>query len=173
LRIAAPDGSAHSIGKTGEVWLRGPAIARGYLNNTQATADTFTDGWLRTGDLGSVDAVGALTLRGRIKNIINRGGEKISPEHVEDTLLAHPDVTQAAVFGVSDPKLGEKVGAVVILRAGTRYDTDELRGFCAAHLARFEVPEHILCVDQMPVTAKGSVDRQRLAETFGPEIEKL
>jgi acyl-CoA synthetase (AMP-forming)/AMP-acid ligase II len=172
LRIAASDGSASSIGMTGEVWLRGPAIARGYLNNAQATADTFADGWLRTGDLGSVDAGGALTLRGRIKNIINRGGEKISPEHVEDILLAHPDVTQAAVFGVSEPKLGEKVGAVVILRAGTAYDADELRKFCASQLARFEVPEHILCVDELPVTAKGSVDRQRLADAFGPDIKK-
>lgn len=170
LRIANLDGSDSPIGATGEVWLRGPAVARGYLNNAAATADTFVDGWLRTGDLGSVDTAGALTLRGRIKNIINRGGEKISPEHVEDILLAHPDITQAAVFAVSDPRLGEKVGAAVILRPGTHHDNDALRAFCSSQLARYEVPERILCVDELPVTAKGSVDRQRLAGAFGPAI---
>jgi acyl-CoA synthetase (AMP-forming)/AMP-acid ligase II len=173
LRIVDPNGADCPIDGTGEVWLRGGAVARGYLNNPSATAETFIDGWLRTGDLGSADSSGALTLRGRIKNIINRGGEKISPERVEDILLAHPDITQAAVFGVSDAKLGEKVGAAVILRLGASYDADALRRFCASQLARYEVPEHILCVDELPVTAKGSVDRKRLADAFGSAIADL
>lgn len=165
--VGAPVGAELRIADTGEVWLRGPAVARGYLNDAAATAATFGDGWLHTGDLGSVNSAGVLTLRGRIKNIINRGGEKISPERVEDVLLAHPDVVQAAVFAVPDDKYGEQVAAVVVLRAGTSFDDAALRAFCASRLAKFEVPERISPVAELPVTAKGSVDRNRLAETYG------
>lgn len=167
LRITDDSGSSCATGIVGEVWLRGISIARGYLDNKRATAETFIDGWLRTGDLGSVDSKGVLTLRGRIKNIINRGGEKISPEHVEDVLLAHPDITQAAVFGRSDTKYGERVGAAVILRSGAPANEDLVRGFCASRLANYEVPEYISFVDELPTTAKGSVDRNRLASEFG------
>lgn len=155
------------IAADGEVLLAGPAVTRGYLNDAAATAAAFTGGWLHTGDLGSTDSVGVLTLRGRIKNIINRGGEKISPEHVEEILLAHPDVVQAAVFAVPDEKYGEQVAAVVVLRAGASFDAAALHAFCAARLARYEVPERISPVDQLPVTAKGSVDRNRLVARFG------
>jgi acyl-CoA synthetase (AMP-forming)/AMP-acid ligase II len=165
--VGGPFGAELRIADTGEVWLRGPAVARGYLNDTAATAATFADGWLRTGDLGSVNEVGVLTLQGRIKNIINRGGEKISPERVEDVLLAHPDIVQAAVFPVPDDKYGEQVAAVVVLRAGAAFDSEALQSFCATQLARFEVPERISPVDELPVTAKGSVDRNRLAQLFG------
>lgn len=167
LRITDASGSSCATNLVGEVWLRGTSIARGYLDNERATAETFVDGWLRTGDLGSVDTRGVLTLRGRIKNIINRGGEKISPEHVEDALLAHPDITQAAVFGRSDTKYGERVAAVVILRSGAPADEERLRSFCATRLANYEVPENISFVDELPTTAKGSVDRNRLASEFG------
>ncbi|WP_319429357.1 FadD7 family fatty acid--CoA ligase [Mycobacterium sp. RTGN5] len=165
--VGAPVGAELRIADTGEVWLRGPAVARGYLNDAAATAATFADGWLRTGDLGSVNDVGVLTLQGRIKNIINRGGEKISPERVEDVLLAHPDVVQAAVFPVPNDKYGEQVAAVVVLRAEATVDDEALQAFCASRLARFEVPEQISPVDELPVTAKGSVDRNRLAQLFG------
>ncbi|TGD89718.1 fatty acid--CoA ligase family protein [Mycolicibacterium sp. CH28] len=167
IRVVDDRGAACPTGATGEVWLRGPAVARGYLNDAMATAHTFTDGWLHTRDLGSVDSAGTLTLRGRIKNVINRGGEKISPERVEEVLLAHADVVQAAVFSVPDAKYGEQVAAVVILRAGTPFDAEELRVFCGSRLARFEVPERISAVDSLPVTAKGAVDRNRLAGQFG------
>lgn len=165
--VGAPVGAELRIADTGEVWLRGPAVARGYLNDATATAATFGDGWLHTGDLGSVNSVGVLTLQGRIKNIINRGGEKISPERVEDVLLAHPDVVQAAVFPVPDDKYGEQVAAVVVMTAGASFDGAALQEFCASKLAKFEVPERISPVDSFPVTAKGSVDRNRLAELFG------
>ncbi len=165
--VGAPIGGEVRIADTGEVWLRGPAVARGYLNDPAATAATFTDGWLHTGDLGSVNNAGVLTLRGRIKNIINRGGEKISPERVEDVLLAHPDVVQAAVFPVPDTKYGEQIAAAVVLRAGVAFDGAALQSFCAERLAKFEVPEHISHVGQLPVTAKGSVDRNRLGVLFG------
>ncbi|WP_445167490.1 FadD7 family fatty acid--CoA ligase [Mycolicibacterium sp. Dal123E01] len=165
--VGAPVGAELRIAETGEVWLRGPAVARGYLNDPAATAATFGDGWLRTGDLGSVNDAGVLTLRGRIKNIINRGGEKISPERVEDVLLAHPDVVQAAVFPVPDDKYGEQVATVVVLRTGAVFDSASLQAFCASKLAKFEVPEHISPITELPVTAKGSVDRNRLGQLFG------
>jgi len=165
--VGAPVGAELRIADTGEVWLRGPAVARGYLNDPAATAATFADGWLRTGDLGSVDSAGVLTLQGRIKNIINRGGEKISPERVEDALLAHPDVVQAAVFPVPDEKYGEQVAAVVVMRAGATFDADALQAFCTSRLAKFEVPEQISPVEELPATAKGSVDRNKLAQLFG------
>lgn len=165
--VGAAVGVEVRIAADGEVLLRGPAVTRGYLNDAAATAAAFTDGWLHTGDLGSMDSGGILTLRGRIKNIINRGGEKISPEHVEEVLVAHPDVAQAAVFAVPDVKYGEQVAAVVVLRAGASFDAAALHAFCAARLARYEVPERISPVDQLPATAKGSVDRNRLAARFG------
>lgn len=165
--VGAPVGTELRITESGEVWLRGRAVARGYLNDPAATAATFTDGWLHTGDLGSVNDAGVLTLQGRIKNIINRGGEKISPERVEDVLLTRPDVVQAAVFPVPDDKYGEQVAAAVVLRAGASFDSAALQAFCAERLARFEVPDHISSVDELPVTAKGSVDRNRLAALFG------
>lgn len=164
--VGAPVGTELRIATSGEVWLRGPAVARGYLNDPAATAATFADGWLRTGDLGSVNEAGVLTLRGRIKNIINRGGEKISPERVEDALLAQPDVVQAAVFPVPDQKYGEQVAAVVVLRAGATFDDRALQALCASRLATYEVPEKISPVDELPVTAKGSVDRNRLVALF-------
>ena len=166
LSVGTPVGAELRIADTGEVWLRGPAVARGYLNDPAATSATFTDGWLRTGDLGSVNEAGVLTLRGRIKNIINRGGEKISPERVEDALLAHPDVVQAAVFPVPDDKYGEQVAAAVVLRSGATLDQAALQAFCAPRLAKFEIPEHISAVAELPSTAKGSVDRNRLAALF-------
>jgi acyl-CoA synthetase (AMP-forming)/AMP-acid ligase II len=169
--VGAPVGAELRIADTGEVWLRGPAVARGYLNDAAATAATFGDGWLHTGDLGSVNSVGVLTLQGRIKNIINRAGEKISPERVEDVLLAYPDVVQAAVFPVPDDKYGELVAAVVVLRTGVAFDSQALNTFCASRLAKFEVPERISPVGELPVTAKGSVDRSRLAEEYGHDTD--
>jgi non-ribosomal peptide synthetase component E (peptide arylation enzyme) len=103
-------------------------------------------------------------VQGRIKDQINRGGEKISPEHVEEILIAHPGVTEAAVFGVSDALYGEHVGAIVVRRRGSDLDAAGLTAFCRQHLAPFEIPEQITFADQLPLTAKGSVDRAKLAD---------
>ena len=114
IRIVGADGRPCAPECVGEVWLRGPTVVRGYLGDPAITAANFTDGWLRTGDLGSLSAAGDLTLRGRIKELINRGGEKISPERVEGVLTSHPDVIEVAVFGVPDTLYGEKVAAVIV-----------------------------------------------------------
>ncbi len=163
VRIVDASGAACPIGATGEIWLRGPTVVRGYLANPADSARTFVDGWLRSGDLGAVDSHGILTVKGRIKDLINRGGEKISPQHVEDVLTSYPGVAQAAVFGVPDVVYGEKVSAIVVARRGRHLDPTELNSYCQTRLATFEIPERITFADALPLTAKGAVDRSKLA----------
>jgi acyl-CoA synthetase (AMP-forming)/AMP-acid ligase II len=167
IRIVGDDGRPAPPDAVGEVWLRGRTVVRGYLGNPAATAQTFTDGWLHTGDLGSLSEAGELTLRGRIKEMINRGGEKISPEHVEGVLAGHPSVAEAAVYGVADPLYGETVAAVVVPSRSAAPSDAELTEFCRQRLAPFEVPASFQVTAELPHTAKGSVDRRAVAEQFG------
>ena len=133
-------------------------------NNPETNAAAFIDGGFRTGDIGAIDEDGHLALTGRIKELINRGGEKISPEEVEAVLLEHPAVAQAAVFGVPDPKYGEKAAAAVVLKnAATEI---ELQRFCRAHLADFKMPEVIHLVSAIPKNAMAKVQRYALAQRF-------
>ena len=164
LRIIDESGSSRAAGIVGEVWLQGQ-IDCTRLPGQRARHGRDVPRRLAPHRRSRLRGLqGHPHVTGRIKNIINRGGEKISPEHVEDVLLAHPDITQAAVFGRSDTKYGERVAAVVVLRSGAPADED-LRGFCASRLANYEVPEYISFVDELPTTAKGSVDRNRLARS--------
>ncbi|MBO0729666.1 MAG: AMP-binding protein, partial [Acidimicrobiaceae bacterium] len=125
-------------GVSGEVVVRGANVVDGYLDNPGATAESFRDGWFRTGDVGVLDEDGYLRLVGRIKELINRAGEKISPREVDEALLAHPDVVEAACYGVPDNTYGEVVHAAVVVRGGVT--ADELRSFCDGRIARFKVP---------------------------------
>jgi len=167
VRIVGDDGRPCPPDAVGEIWVSGPTVVRGYLANPSATEQTFTDGWLHTGDLGSLSEAGELSLRGRIKELINRGGEKISPERVELVLASHPNVVEAAVFGVPDQLYGETVGAAVVPDQTDLPTSDELTEFCRERLAPFEVPAGITLTDELPHTAKGSVDRRAVAEQFG------
>jgi acyl-CoA synthetase (AMP-forming)/AMP-acid ligase II len=167
VQIVGDDGQACPPDDVGEIWVRGRTVVRGYLANPSATEQTFTDGWLHTGDLGSLSEAGELTLRGRIKELINRGGEKISPERVEGVLASHPNVLEAAVFGVPDQLYGETVGAAVVPDESAPPTAAELAEFCRERLAAFEVPASITLADELPHTAKGSVDRRAVAERFG------
>jgi acyl-CoA synthetase (AMP-forming)/AMP-acid ligase II len=167
IQIVGDDGRPCSAETVGEIWVRGRTVVRGYLNDPAATARTFTDGWLHTGDLGSLSADGKLTLRGRIKELINRGGEKISPERVEGVLTGHPNVIEAAVFGVPDPIYGETVAAVIVPDQLAPPDATELAEFCRQRLAAFEVPATITAAHELPHTAKGSIDRRAVAQQFG------
>ena len=167
IRITGDDGRPCPPGGVGEVWLRGRTVVRGYLGNAAATAGTFTDGWLHTGDLGSLSVDGELTLRGRIKELIIRAGENISPEHVEGVLVSHPKGGEAAVFGVSDSLYGETVAAVIVPDPSATPTTEELKEFCRQRLAPFEIPGNIAVIDELPHTAKGSVDRRAVAQRFG------
>jgi acyl-CoA synthetase (AMP-forming)/AMP-acid ligase II len=148
----------------GEVVVRGPNLMRGYRNNPEANAAAFIDGWFRTGDIGVIDNDGYLALTGRIKELINRGGEKISPAEVQAVLLEHPAVAEAAVFGVPDPKYGEEVSAAVVLRGAAT--AQELQVYCRTRLADFKVPKLIHLVSAIPKNAVGKVSRGDLTALF-------
>jgi oxalate---CoA ligase len=166
LEIAILDqaGTALTTGEVGEVAIRGPSVFGGYEANPEANEAAFTDRWFRTGDEGSLDEDGYLTLRGRIKEIINRGGEKISPLEIDGALLRHGAVEQAVTFPIADPLLGEEVAAAVVLAPGVHADERELQGFVAEQLAPFKVPRRIVLVDEIPKGPTGKIQRIGLAE---------
>lgn len=166
IRIAGPDGQPVATGAVGEVWLRGATVVRGYLGDPKITAANFTDGWLRTGDLGTLSEAGDLNIRGRIKELINRGGEKISPERVEGVLATHPNVLEIAVYGVPHPMYGEAVAAAFVPR-GVAPTAAELIDFCRDRLAPYEIPASFIETGELPHTAKGSLDRRAVVKRFG------
>ncbi|MGY3235686.1 amino acid adenylation domain-containing protein [Bradyrhizobium sp. USDA 4448] len=151
-------------GERGEIMLRGPNMSRGYYNDEAATQAAFRNGWFRTGDLGYLDADGYLFIVGRIKDVINRGGQKVSPLEVEEVLLAHPAVLEAGVFAIPHAKLGENVAAVVVLRSNSEATSDQLRQFARKRLAAYKVPSLIRSVAALPKGASGKVKRNALAE---------
>ncbi len=159
IRVVDPDGRTCPAGADGEVWVLGPTVARGYLGNPEETARSFNGGWFRTGDLGAIDQDGYLFLTGRIKNIINRGGEKISPEHVEAILTGCRGVTEAAVFAIPDATFGERVGAAVVVSKDEGRGSEQILQECRAKLSGFEMPERLEVVAALPHTAKGDLDR--------------
>lgn len=148
----------------GEVVVRGPNVMRGYRNNPEANASAFIDGWFRTGDIGAIDSDGYLRLTGRIKDLINRGGEKISPPEVEAVLLQHPAVAEASVFGIPDSKYGEEVSAAVVLRTAT--SAEQLQTYCRSRLVDFKVPKQIHFVTAIAKNAMGKVQRADLTALF-------
>ena len=154
--------SALPDGAVGEVCVRGPGVVDSYRANPEATAASFRDGWFRTGDSGVLSDDGYLSLAGRIKELINRGGEKISPHEVEDALLAHPDVVEAVAFALPDDKYGETVGAAVVTRSAM--GEHALREYCSERLAAFKVPVRVHVVDAIPKGPTGKVQRRLLAE---------
>jgi oxalate---CoA ligase len=154
-------------GQVGQVMLRGPSVMPGYLlDDIEAEPTGLVDGWLATGDLGSVDERGLLTIVGRTKEIINRGGEKISPYDVEKALLAHPAVREAAAFAVPHARLGENVGAAVVLHPGADATSTDLIDFAYERLAPFQRPRHVHIVDSLPVGPTGKISRPRLSAAF-------
>jgi acyl-CoA synthetase (AMP-forming)/AMP-acid ligase II len=154
-------------GETGEVVIRGANVTSGYANNPAANSKAFTGGWFRTGDQGRQDAEGYLFLTGRLKEIINRGGEKISPREVDEVLLRHPAVKQVVAFAMPHPRLGEEVAAAVILAPGASATERELRDYAAEHLADFKVPRKIVIVEAIPLGPTGKLARIGLAEKLG------
>ena len=154
-------------GALGEVVIRGPNVTAGYENNPEANAKAFTNGWFRTGDQGTLDAAGYLRLTGRLKEIINRGGEKVSPLEVDEVLMDHPAVAQVVTFAMPHSKLGEEVAAAVVLREGHTLDEPALREFAAIRLAQFKVPRRIVFLAEIPKGATGKLQRIGLAEKLG------
>jgi acyl-CoA synthetase (AMP-forming)/AMP-acid ligase II len=154
-------------GATGEIVIRGRNVTLGYANNPKANEEAFTDGWFRTGDQGVMTEAGYITITGRLKEIINRGGEKISPREVDEILMDHPAVQQVVTFAMPHDKLGEEVAAAAVLREGAETDEAELRKFAAEHLADFKVPRKILILDEIPKGATGKLQRIGMAEKLG------
>jgi len=164
IAIMDDDGNLLDAGGRAEVVIRGANVTHGYHNNPDANAEAFTNGWFRTGDQGLLDADGTLTLTGRIKELINRGGEKISPLEVDAALLGHPAVAEAVCFGVPHTMYGEAVQAAVVVSADT--DEDAIRAYCGEHLAGFKVPDRVYIIDTMPRTATGKIQRRHIAAMF-------
>jgi acyl-CoA synthetase (AMP-forming)/AMP-acid ligase II len=154
-------------GETGEVVIRGPNVTPGYRNNREANAAAFTNGWFRTGDQGVLDPDGYLRLTGRLKEIINRGGEKISPREVDEVLLDHPAVEQVVTFALPHQMLGEDVAAAVVLKPGTSADERELQKFVGSRLAAMKVPARIVFLAEIPKGATGKLQRIGLAQKLG------
>mgnify|MGYP001166001306 CR=1 FL=1 len=167
VAIMDEQGALLPAGEVGEIVIRGENVTAGYENNPKANAEAFVNGWFRTGDQGVIDAEGYVSLTGRLKEIINRGGEKISPREVDEILMDHAAVAQVVCFGMPHAKLGEEVAAVVVLREGQSTTERELQDFVAQRAADFKVPKKILFMDEIPKGATGKLQRIGLAQKLG------
>jgi len=167
VAIMSEGGKLLPAGSTGEVVIRGRNVTPGYENNVEANAACFTNGWFRTGDQGVMDDDGYLSITGRLKEIINRGGEKISPREVDDVLMDHPAVLQVVTFAMPDKKLGEEIAAAVVLREGIDATDQDIRKFASGRLAKFKVPKKIVFLDEIPKGATGKLQRIGLADKLG------
>lgn len=170
LTILDENGVPQSKGCTGEVCIRGANVTKGYQNNPEANESAFQFGWFHTGDLGYLDEEGYLFLKGRIKELINRGGEKISPFEVDAVLLSHPFVAQAVAFAVPDEKYGEEVNAAVVPVEGVSVMEEDVISTCKKNLAAFKVPKRVFVTDSLPKTASGKIQRRIMAEHFGASV---
>jgi acyl-CoA synthetase (AMP-forming)/AMP-acid ligase II len=164
IAIMDQDGNIEPVGVTGEVVIKGENITQGYEDNPEANRNSFTNGWFRTGDQGVMDSDGYLKLVGRLKEIIIRSGEKISPQEIDETLLAHPSVAEAVAFGVPNSTHGEISSAAVVLRAPVQ--PAELVAYCRERLAAFKCPKVIHIVTEIPRSATGKVQRRVVAAAF-------
>jgi acyl-CoA synthetase (AMP-forming)/AMP-acid ligase II len=152
--------------QVGEIWVRGPTVTPGYWNRPEETRAAFQDGWLRTGDLATLDAEGYVNIVDRKRDMIITGGENVYSIEVENVLLAHPDVMEAAVFGVPDERWGEAVTAAVVLRPGREPAEEEIIAFCRRQLATFKVPKAVDFLPELPRTGSGKITKKRLRERY-------
>jgi oxalate---CoA ligase len=170
LAIRAEGGCIAEKNCSGEIVVRGPGVMPGYIDDPKTNRTIFVEGWLRTGDLGRIDSDGFLVVEGRIKELINRGGEKIAPAEIDAALLRHPHVVEAAAFPVPHPRLGEDVAAAVTIEAGSAVTSLDLRRFLKTALAPFQLPRRIHIVAELPKGDTGKISRQHLSKMFGSRI---
>ncbi|MBM0202870.1 non-ribosomal peptide synthetase, partial [Micromonospora sp. STR1s_5] len=168
VRVLDPAGRPVPAGTAGEIAIRGANVTAGYADDPEANAAAFVDGWLRTGDHGYLDGDGYLFVVARVKEIINRGGSKVSLAEVDKALADHPDLAEAAAFALPHPTLGEDVAVAVVPRAGVTVREQEVREFAARRLIAHKVPGRIFVVTALPRTATGKVQRLRLTERHTP-----
>ena len=167
VSIMNDSGDHLPTGETAEIVIKGPNVTPGYANNPEANEKSFTDGWFRTGDQGRIDEDGYLFITGRLKEIINRGGEKISPREIDEVLLDHEAVAQAVTFATPHDKLGEEVAAAIVLAPSATATEREIRDFASQRLADFKVPRKVLFLDEIPKGPTGKVQRIGLAAKLG------
>jgi len=169
MKVVDPDDPTREVaqGERGELLIKGPQVFRGYWNNPEETAKALLpDGWLRTGDVVTVDADGFTSIVDRVKELIITGGFNVAPSEVEAVLRSHPNVTDAAAIGVPSPSGGERVAAVVVLRAGATLDEAALRDFCRERLAGYKVPRHVVAKDDLPRSMLGKVLRKQVRDEY-------
>jgi long-chain acyl-CoA synthetase len=170
ISIRDPQGNPLPAGESGEIWLKSPSLIRGYWGKPDETASTFVDGWLRTGDIGHMDTDSFLYIEDRLKDMILRAGENVYSAEVEAALYEHPEVYEAAVFGLPHPRLGEEVAAVVVPKPGTSPDPDSLKSHVAERLAPFKVPSRVAVISSaLPRNAAGKVLKTDLRQQFAGE----
>ncbi|MEM1230136.1 MAG: class I adenylate-forming enzyme family protein [Pseudomonadota bacterium] len=163
------DGEALPTGELGELWVRGAPVIKGYLNREDATAESITDGWLHTGDIGRIDEQGFIYIVDRLKDMVLRGGENVYCAEVESTIFEHESVAECTVFGVPDDRLGEEVGAAVVVKPGASITADALRAHCAEHIAKHKIPRYIWLRDEaLPRNASGKFLKRELRESLQP-----
>ena len=163
IAIMNDSGELLAVETAGEVVIRGPSVVSGYEKNPEANAASFTNGWFHTGDQGVLDQDRYLRLTGRLKEMINRGGEKISPRELDEVLLRHPAVAEAVCYGFAHPTWGEEVAAAVVLKPEVRASEADLIAFCKEHVADFKRPKKIHIVPSVPKTASGKIQRRAVA----------
>lgn len=169
IEVRDPDGTPLRDDEVGEIFIKGPTVMTGYWNRPEATASELIDGWLRTGDIGSMDTEGDVRIIDRAKDLIIRGGYNVYPREVEEVLYTHPDIVEVAVVGVPDSHYGEEIAAVIAVRSGTTLTTDTLREWAKERLSAYKVPRIVHVVDELPKGATGkilkrAIDRDSLRE---------
>lgn len=171
LRVTDADGKVLPPGSVGEIWFRGPNLIRGYWNKPEATAETIVDGWLRSGDIGRIDAEGFVFVEDRAKDMVIRAGENVYCAEVEAALYEHPDVYEAAVFGIPHERLGEEVAAAIFPRPGRTIDVDELRRFVGEKIAAFKVPSRIELVGEpLRRNASGKIMKRLIRDDLARSV---
>jgi long-chain acyl-CoA synthetase len=167
MRVTDESGRVLGPDQVGELWFRGPNLIRGYWNKPEASAETIVDGWLRTGDIGRIDDEGFVTVQDRAKDMVLRAGENVYCAEVEAALYEHPDVYEAAVFGVPHERLGEEVAAAVVPKPGRTLDADALQAFLAQRIAPFKIPTRIRIErEQLPRNPAGKILKRSLRDAL-------
>jgi fatty-acyl-CoA synthase len=170
-RVVNKEGKTLPIGQKGQLLTRGYLVMKGYWNDSEFTSEAIHGGWMQTGDLATIDAEGYCKITGREGDMLIRGGENVYPVEVENLLISHPDITAVQVFGLPDARLGEEVGAWIILRPGASLTVDALRDWCKKKISPFKVPRHIRFADDMPLTATGKPQKFKMKDKMSKDLE--
>ena len=171
IKIVDSENRVVPIGEQGEICTRGYSVMKGYWGDEEKTAETIVDGWLHSGDLGTMDEHGYVRITGRIKDMIIRGGENIYPREIEEFLFTHPKISEVQVFGVPDPKMGEEVCAWIQLRKGETATEEEIRDYCKGQISHFKIPRYVRFVDEYPMTVTGKIRKIEMSAMMAEELQ--